>query len=486
MFTNFDAQTIESQAMKTILALLAAWLLLPFVDAMGADTQRTNIVFILADDLRPDALGCTGNTAVNTPNLDRLAARGLVFTRATCGYPICHVSRTEILTGRCLVNADVPGFKLSMDPQWTLWPEAMRRAGWHTAYCGKWHTPGTPQSSGYSETSALFSAGGAKGLPLTFPLSSTGRKVTGYTGWTFKNSNGAFTDGDAVGLTPETDARIADGAIDVIRRHKDKPFFLHVNFTAPHDPLLWPQGIEPRVDASSLELPKNFLAEHPFDHGNLVGRDERIVPAPRSQIEVQRERAVYFSLVQNIDAQFGRIVQELEQLGLLSNTLIIFSSDHGLALGSHGLMGKQNQYEHTINVPLIMAGPGITVADARSQVQCYLRDLYPTVCELTGIDIPSSVQGRSLVHVLRGDVGEIHPSLFGRFTDSQRMLRTADGWKLIWYPKIQRAQLFDVNRDAEEVLDLATEKEYQGRLHTMMDSLHDWLREQGDAVMKQP
>ena len=443
---------------------------------------KINVVFLLADDMRPDALACTGNPAVKTPNLDRLAARGTLLTRATCGYPICHVSRAEILTGRCLTNADMPGHALRIDPQWTLWPEAMRRAGWHTAYSGKWHTPGTPQTRGYAETSALFSSGGAKALPLTFSLSSTGRKVTGYTGWTFKDVAGNAIPGDTVGLTPETDARIADGAIAVIRGHKAEPFFLHVNFTAPHDPLLWPRGVEPRVDAASLTLPANFRAEHPFDHGNIAGRDEIIVPAPRSAEDVKRERAVYFSLVENLDAQVGRIIRALEEAGVLERTLIIFSSDHGLAMGSHGLMGKQNQYEHTIGVPLIIAGPTVR-AGVRVAAPCYLRDLFPTVCDITGTAIPPTVQGRSLAPVLRGEGAETYPTIYGRFTDTQRMMRTADGWKLIWYPKIARQQLFHVSEDPDELRDLAEEKCEADRLRRMMSDLQTWLREQGDAVM---
>jgi arylsulfatase A-like enzyme len=465
---------------KRFTILILGLLAIAQTSASGAE-PKPNIVFILADDMRPDALGCTGNPAVKTPNLDRLAARGTLLTRATCGYPICHVSRAEILTGRCLTNADVPGHPLALDAQWTLWPEAMRRAGWHTAYSGKWHTPGTPQSRGYAETSGLFSSGGAKALPLTFPLSSTGRKVTGYTGWTFKDAAGKFTDGDTVGLTPETDARIADGAIAVIRQHRGEPFFLHVNFTAPHDPLLWPHG--PRVDAASLTLPVNFRPEHSFDHGNITGRDEVIVPAPRSTEDVKRERAVYFTLVENVDAQVGRILRVLEDTGVMDRTLIIFSSDHGLALGSHGLMGKQNQYEHTIGVPLIIAGPGVQ-AGARSAVQCYLRDLFPTVCDLTGIATPPSVQGRSLAAVLRGGNVENYPAIYGRFTDTQRMMRTADGWKLIWYPKIARQQLFHVSEDPGELHDLAQDRSEEKRLHQMMSDLQAWLREQGDAVQE--
>jgi arylsulfatase A-like enzyme len=471
---------------SAILAVLLAALLNGAALCAPGDAPRLNVIFLLADDLRPDALACTGNPAVKTPNLDRLAARGTLLTRATCGYPICHVSRAEILTGRSLTNADMPGHPLTIDPQWTLWPEAMRRAGWHTAYSGKWHTPGTPQSRGYAETSGLFSSGGAKGLPLTFPLSGTGRKVTGYTGWTFKGADGKAIPGDTVGLTPETDARIADGAIALIRARKAEPFFLHVNFTAPHDPLHWPRGGDPRTDAASLTLPANFRAEHPFDHGNLAGRDEVIVPAPRSAEDVKRERAVYFSLVENVDAQAGRILRALEEAGVMDRTLVIFSSDHGLALGSHGLMGKQNQYEHTIGVPLIIAGP-LVRAGARLDAPCYLRDLFPTVCDITGIAVPPSVQGRSFLTALLATcfppiVQNPYPAIYGRFTDTQRMMRTADGWKIIWYPKAARTQLFHVSQDPDELRDLAGDRGEAERLRRMMADLQSWLRDQGDAT----
>lgn len=466
--------------MKLKLIILASMLLSPLTQ-VHADSQKTNVILILADDMRPDALGCTGNGIDHTPNLDRLASRGALFTRATCGYPICHVSRAEILTGRCLANADSPGQAISLDPNWIMWPEAMRRAGWHTAYSGKWHTPGTPQSRGFDETSAFFSSGGAKGAPLTYPLSSTERRVTGYTGWTFKDSDGKFTEGDTVGLTPETDARIADGAIEIIRRLKDKPFFLHVNFTAPHDPLLWPRGFEPRSDASNQKLPENFRPEHPFNHGNLSGRDELIVPIPRNPEDVKRERAVYFALVQNVDAQVGRIVHELEQSGLQDRTLIVFGSDHGLALGSHGLMGKQNQYEHTINVPLIIAGPSVR-AGTRSRVQCYLRDLYPTVCELVGVTVPPGVHGRSLIKALDGDPAEVHPAIVGRFTDTQRMIRTPDGWKLIIYPKIHRIQLFNLNDDPLEIANLADGRVNSARIAELTTLLENELLRTGDKT----
>jgi arylsulfatase A-like enzyme len=172
----------------------------------------------------------------------------------------------------------------------------------------------------------------------------------------------------------------------------------------------------------------------------------------------------------------------LEQSGELQHTLIIFSSDHGLAMGSHGLMGKQNQYEHTCGVPLIMAGPGIPVGK-RITAQCYLRDLFPTVCEMAGIPIPPTVQGTSLMPVLRGEKAEVHDAVFGYFTDAQRMIRTADGWKLISYPKIKKLQLFNVTNDPYELHDLAEEPAQQERIKKMQEQLEAWQKAQGDPLV---
>ncbi len=443
----------------------------------GAESGGSNVV-ILADDLRADALGFAGGAA-RTPNLDRLAARGAVFTRATCSYPICHVSRSEIFSGRIMLGAGREALKF--DPKWILWPEQMKRAGWHTVYSGKWHVSGTPASVGFAATAGLYSAGGAKGAPLTFPTTPTGRTVTGYTGWTFKDEKGIPLPALGVGLTPETDRIIADRAVAILLRPAEQPFFLQVSFTAPHDPLFWPPG-EKEDRTRPVSIPTNFRPQHPFDTGNIAGRDELIVPPPRSEADVRRERALYFRQVENMDQQVGRIVQALADTGRLDRTIIIFSSDHGLALGSHGLMGKQNQYEHTINVPLVMAGPGIPEGK-RFVAQSYLRDLYPTICDLTGVAIPDSLQAVSLVPVLRGNVKEVRDGIFGYFTDTQRMLRDADGWKLIWYPQQQRYQLFNVSTDPDELHDRVGEPEQQARVSRMRTRLVSWQREHQDPLL---
>src|SRR6185295_3138014 len=157
----------------------------------------------------------------------------------------------------------------------------------------------------------------------------------------------------------------------------------------------------------------------------------------------------------HLDEQIGRIMQALDETGQRENTLVVFTADHGLAIGSHGLVGKQNMYEHTINVPLIIAGPGIPAGQKRT-AQCYLRDLFPTFCELAATPTPQ-LDGRSLAPVLRGEQAEIYPFIVGYFQDSQRMIREGD-WKLVWYPKIECWQLFDLKRDPNEMRDLIADR----------------------------
>lgn len=467
--------------MKTVRAIIGS-IALAVVGV--AAPVRPDIVLIVADDLRPDALGACGGADARTPHLDQLAARGARFTRATCSYPICNVSRTEMFAGRLLVGAAgrAGAGGLRFDPAWTLYPAHFAAFGWHTVYSGKWHVAGTPRAAGFTATAGLFSSGGAPaGVRVTRAETPTGRAVTGYTGWTFKDERGQPRPELGVGLTPDTDRLTADFAVAAIARTGERPLFLQVNFTAPHDPLHWPAGRENARDARAMALPGNFRAAHPFETGNLAGRDERIVPAPRSADEVRRERAIYFTLVEHLDAQVGRLVEAVARAGRLDRTIFVFTSDHGLALGSHGLMGKQNQYEHTINVPLFVAGPG--VPRGVFPAQCLLADLYPTLCELAGLAIPESVTARSLAPALRGERAEIHEAIFGYFTDAQRMVRDLSGWKLIRYPALGREQLFHVGDDPLELHDRIAEPAHAATAARLRGMLAAWQRGHGDPLL---
>ncbi len=461
----------------------AAWLGVAYaVPATGAaPVPAPNVLLIVADDLRSDVPGFAGGREARTPHLDALARGGTVFTRAACSYPICHVSRSELLSGQLALGRSgpgAPGGPVAFDPATPLLPALLARAGWHTVHAGKWHVSGTPAQRGFRETAGMFSGGGGAGKPGSVERTPTGREVTGYRGWTFKDEAGHARPELGVGLTPETDRIITTRAAEVLRRPRNGPIFLQVNLTAPHDPLLEPPG---SLRGPEPELPANFRPAPAFETGNAGGRDERIVPAPRTAAAVRAERELYFRLVAEVDRNVGELLAALTAAGIRERTLVLFTSDNGLALGSHGLMGKQNQYEHSFNVPLVLAGPGIP-AGLRLAAQCYLRDLYPTLCDLLGLPLPAGLDGRSLAPVLRGERTEVHEAVFGYFTDTQRMIRTSDGWKLIWYPALQRTELFQLPEDPHELRNLAAEPAHAPRLTELRARLSAWQRDHRDTA----
>lgn len=442
--------------------------------------DRPNVLLIVTDDQRPDTIAALGNSVIRTPTLDRLVREGTAFTRAVCAYPICVTSRAELLTGCTAFRAQQPYATGPLNDSLPRWPEVMRAAGYRTWYVGKWHTTGRPTTRGYEATRGLFGSGGK---PTEQQLDRRGQPVTGYVGWLFQDDSGQKFPERGIGLTPNISEVFADAAIEVIERNETKPFFLHVNFTAPHDPRYFPKGFERAYEPGRMPLPKNFTAEHPFDHGNLRGRDEVLLPRPLRADDVREELACYYALISHLDAQIGRMLAALERTGQRKDTLVIFTSDHGLAVGSHGLTGKQNMYEHTIGVPLVLSGPSVRPG-AKLETPCYLRDLFPTVCELCGIEAPQDIDGRSVKPALEGKAGP-HEFLVGYFQDVQRMIRT-DRLKLIRYPKLGREQLFDLQADPEELHDLSEIVNHKAVVGDLRDKLRRWLAQHGDPLESRP
>jgi arylsulfatase A-like enzyme len=212
-----------------------------------------------------------------------------------------------------------------------------------------------------------------------------------------------------------------------------------------------------------------------------MGRDEQLFEWPRTPEMVRRELAVYYAVISHMDQQIGRILEALNETGQRENTIVIFSADHGLAIGSHGLRGKQNMYEHTINVPLVIQGPGIPKGK-RISAQCYLRDLFPTVCELSQIPIPKTVEGRSLVPVLNGTKDAVYDHIVGYFRNSQRMIR-GEEYKLIEYPQVNRLQLFHLPSDPWELRNLAGDPKHAETQQRLLAALRDWQKDVQDPLL---
>lgn len=418
------------------------------------------MLFLLSDDQRADTIHRLGNRAIRTPNLDRLCGEGTAFTRAyimgAMQGAVCVPSRAMLLSGRTLFRApeNLRGVE--------TWPQQLGRAGYRTFITGKWHNQPASLLTSFQEGEAIFLGGMTDQSKVPVQDIGLDHQLT----------------------NPRTETRFsselfADAAIRFLRSlDGERPFCLYVAFTSPHDPRTPPMDGGPGYRPAQVRLPANFLPQHPFDNGELRVRDETLLPLPRTPEAVRSELANYYGMITHLDAQVGRILATVREIGRDRSTLVVFAGDNGLALGSHGLLGKQNLYEHSVRVPLIVAGPGVR-RNQRTDAFCYLLDLCPTICDFAGVAPPPGNEGLSLVPVLRGERRETRDSIFTAYRGFQRAVRV-DRWKLIRYPHLNRSQLFDLVADPGELRDLAAAPGCASRMAAMTRRLEQWQQQVGD------
>jgi arylsulfatase A-like enzyme len=274
----------------------------------------------------------------------------------------------------------------------------------------------------------------------------------------------------------------ARGALDFISSLApgDPPFFLYLAFSAPHDPR---QPVSPwreRQEASPPPLPPNFMPLHPFNNGALLIRDEHLAPWPRPEAMIREQTAHYYAMVEQLDDAVGRVLDALEKTGRLERTLIVFAGDNGLALGSHGLVGKQSAYERSLRVPLIITGPGLAVG-RKHEGFAAIYDLMPTVLDLVGVAIPGGVDGVSLKPALTDANHPVRERLaLSVYFDQLAVHALREGpWKLIRYPYLDRTQLFNLADDPHELRDLAAGPAHTPRLASMLTLLASEMRASG-------
>ena len=411
--------------------------------AEAAVAKRPNVLFLFTDDQRADTIAALGNRHIKTPNLDRLACGGFVFDNAYCmgsgRGAVCLPSRTMMITGMSL-------FHLNSRPKDTPnFPRSMNQAGYVTYHHGK--RGNTPRAI-------------HKEFDHTHYLEDHAVRTSGYPGKV-----------------------AADDAIAFLKRHAAagwrEPLFMYLAFAGPHDPRTASEEYLAMYDVEQMSLPANYLPEHPFDNGELRVRDERLAPWPRTEAVVRSHLRDYYAVITHMDMQIGRVLTTLEELGQYDRMIIIFSSDHGLAVGSHGLMGKQNLYEHSMRSPLIVTGPGIR--PGRSEAFAYLFDIYPTVCELVGAEVPSGIDGKSLAPILRGRSGSVRETVFTAYKDVQRAVRHGR-WKLLRYPQVDQTQLFDLHADPAETRNLAGDPARAAKVKEMLTLLRTQQRVHDDTL----
>lgn len=398
-----------------------------------------NVLLVNTDDQRFDTIRALGNAEIQTPTLDGLVGRGFTFTNAYCqggnSPAVCTPSRTQLLSGKCFFRMPAPNLK---EYDGDTLGKTFRAAGFATLCVSK---PGNSFRAAHDHFEKV----------VHIPHSGA-----------------------------ETNKKCADAVLDFLKADDGKkPFFVYYAPSMPHDPRTAEPEYHRMYDPAKLTLSKNFLADVPLDFGVLGIRDEKLAAYPRKADEMKKHLADYYACITSLDHHLGRILDALKAANRLDNTVVIFTSDQGLAVGGrHGLMGKQNLYEH-FKSPLVVAGPGVPKGTSPALV--YLFDLFPTACDLAGVPVPRSCDGASLVPVMKGEKKAVREALFALYTDTQRMARD-ERWKLLWYPKLGKFQLFDLANDPDEVTNLADDAKHAETLARMKKLMADQQEHFGDKL----
>ncbi len=428
-----------------------------------AKPKKPNILFFFTDDHRADALGCYGNTYIRTPNIDHLAQSGVRFNN---GYvmgghhgAISAPSRAMLLSGKHLFNVydRLSGVETM--------PAYFGKFGYETFGTGKWHNESDAFEASFKHGDNVFVGGMASHYNTPCHRLEDGKLIS-------VKTNGFSTD------------LFADAAIEFIDSYastkQKNPFFCYVSFTAPHDPR------SPRLDymdlykSGSIPLPGNFMHLHPFLYENFNIRDENLAKWPRTTNDIQQSLSEYYALISHLDSRIGDVITRLKEHKLYDNTIIVFASDNGLAMGSHGLLGKQNLYEHSTKVPIIVTGPGIPKNQV-SDALIYLFDLFPTLAQLCHLDLPQNIDGLTLSKVIKGKDTAVRSSLYTVYRNTVRAVRT-DEWKLISYPQRSIFQLFNLKQDPLEIIDLSELPQYRTKFNEMKSILTTWHKSVNDTT----
>lgn len=442
-------------------------LLLVAATAAAQAASRPNVLFLFADDQRADTIAAHGNPHLKTPHLDSLARAGVSFRRNYVfggnSGAVCIPSRAMLHTGKTWFGLDTQRLEGEK-----LMPELFGENGYTTFATGKWHNGQPSWLRAFQQGESVMFGGMSNHEKV--PLHDRG------------------PDGKMIG--PRTGEKFstelfADAAIKFLEQHDAqagaKPFFCYVAFTAPHDPRQPPPGF-PADYRTRPPLPPNFLPQLPFDNGAMNGgRDENLGAWPRTEAMIRDQLAEYYAMMQHLDAQIGRILATLRRRGFGDNTIIVYAADNGLALGSHGLLGKQSVFEHSTRTPFIIGGPGVPRGKS-SEAFTYLFDIFPTLCELTGIAAPAGLFGQSVRPLWDGSKPRLRETVFLPYLQVQRAIRD-ERWKLICYPKLGFSQLFDLQSDPHETKSVYDDPKNAAHIDRLFAAMQAWQQKVGDTLV---
>ena len=482
--------------------LKTAWFLILVLSGGAANSvaadepaQRPpNVLFLVSDDLRPE-LGCYGNSTIKSPNIDRLAQRGMVFMRAYCQQAVCSPSRSSVMTGMRPDTTKVwdlnTHFRKALPDVVTL-PHFFRNNGYTTRGLGKIYHGGFDDPDSWSSPAKATKKNRRNASAKT----ASPNAVTGPAPDEFANATGAQltkTDrGRAVGATDDSpdgggEGELADEAIAALREFKagSQPFFIGVGFHKPHLPFVAPRAYWDLYDAAKIPLPENrFLPEgapafalvEKAELWNYSGvPDKAHLPDDYARLL----RHGYYAAVSYMDAQLGRVVEELERLGMADNTIIILWGDHGWKLGEHDRWAKHSNVEDDARAPLVILAPGMKSAGRTTAALVEFVDIYPTLAELAGLPLPETLEGTSLVPLLD------EPNRPWKSAALYQYPRTVKGRKLMGYSmrtdryrftqwlhrddptKVDAVELYDHQTDPQENVNIAERAEHEAMIEQL-------------------
>lgn len=439
---------------KSIFSLVVCLMLSCCWGLVPTHAAQPNILHIHADDHRPDGLKKLGNPALVTPHLDSLVEAGMTFTRCyTMGSmvgAVCQPSRAMMLTGRSWQR--IPGAPHAAadasDPA-TFLPRVIEAAGYQTFHMGK-------SGNGFRTGTREFEVNIIDDAKV-----KQGGKDRAH--------------------APQ---RLADRTLRFLESRsaagEKRPFYIYLAPPVPHDPRSAEQRFHRLYNPAKVSLSAAFMPVHPFNNGEMKVRDEQLAPWPRTRENTKQQLADYYACITGLDHHTGRIIEQLKKNGEWENTIVVFSGDNGLSLGEHGLFGKQNLYEFGgMHVPLVIAGPN--VSQGKSEAFVYLMDLFPTFADFAGAEVPSNVEGRSLVPLLSGEETPWRDVLYTAYKKCQRSIRD-DRWKLIRYPHINKTQLFDLQNDPLELQNLADQPEHEAKVTDLLEKLQAEMMRYADEL----
>ncbi len=431
--------------------------------AAAAAPAKPNILFIAVDDLRPE-LGCYGRNYIKSPNIDRIAKQGITFTRAYCQQAVCSPSRTSLLTGArpdtTKVWDLVTHFRDAMPNQITL-PQHFKQNGYFVQGLGKIFHPGYNDERSWSTPWQTPKA----------PMYALAKPI-----YVKDEDKPKAKDGPAFESAPVEDGfyldgQVAERAVGTLRElaKKPEPFFFAVGFARPHLPFVSPKKYWDLYDSARIELAPNPY--HPKDapeyalagSGELRNYTNMPAKGPITDPMARQLKHGYYAAVSYMDAQVGKVLDELDRLGLRKNTIIILWGDHGWKLGEHGEWCKHSNVENDANAPLLLSVPGMKTAGQQSKALVEFVDIYPTLAELAGLPLPAHLEGISFKPVLEAPARAWKSAAFSQYPRRRLMgysMRTDRYRFTVWverndHSKVDATELYDHQTDPQENVNIA-------------------------------